>query len=50
MEQYDVENIIELVDEIAFQTNLPALNAAVEAAREQVHGPAGSSEYPHWYG
>lgn len=34
----DIANIIELIYDIAFQTNILALNASVEAARAGVHG------------
>jgi Methyl-accepting chemotaxis protein len=34
----DISKIIKVIDEIAFQTNILSLNAAVEAARAGVHG------------
>jgi methyl-accepting chemotaxis protein len=34
----DIGSVIKLIDEIAFQTNILALNASVEAARAGVHG------------
>ncbi|MBZ0265977.1 methyl-accepting chemotaxis protein, partial [bacterium] len=34
----EVSKIIKVIDEIAFQTNLLSLNAAVEAARAGIHG------------
>ena len=34
----NISMIIRVIDEIAFQTNLLTLNAAVEAARAGVHG------------
>ena len=34
----DISKIIKTIDEIAFQTNILSLNAAVEAARAGQHG------------
>lgn len=35
---HDIEEIVSLIDAIAFQTNILSLNAAIEAARSGAHG------------